>query len=399
MVEIFQSSILNFQSLPYICDVGKLPEILDKKLEERKANNALRKLTVFNKEAVDFYSNDYIGFAQEKAIIERAQKSVQQEQFKNGSSGSRLISGTHQLHLTTEALLADFHKAETALLFNSGYDANVGLFSSILQRGTIVLFDELIHASVRDGIQMSNAKSYKFKHNSLEDLENKLKRFAVDGNTLFVAVETVYSMDGDVCSVDAIVDLCEKYKAHLVVDEAHSNGVFGENGSGLICEKNLEAKVFARVHTFGKALGCHGAVVLGSGQLRDYLINFSRAFIYTTAIPLHAVAIVYEAYQELLKTQSIQKLQENIQFFKQEVGVNNLQERFIESDSAIHCCIISGNHQVKQVANLLNEKGFAVKPILSPTVKQGEERLRICLHSFNSKQEIKSLVEALAKAL
>jgi len=368
------------------------PEKLNKKLIQRKDSNSLRSLTLV-KNKIDFSSNDYLGFSKNKSIQEATKRILSSEKFINGSSGSRLVSGSHTLHNTVEQYLADYHHAETALLFNSGYDANLGLFSSILIKGVTVLYDELIHASIRDGIRMSNANSYKFKHNSLEDLEKKMSRCT---GTVFIAIESIYSMDGDTAPLKKIVDFSKKKNCYLIVDEAHSTGIFGEYGRGMLEGLGLENEVFARIHTFGKAMGCHGAVVLGSHDLRDYLINFSRSFIYTTAASLHSVATIQASYIELKKTGTIKKLKSNIQYFKEGIIVYNLTSKFIESSSAIHCCIIPGNDMAKTFALSLQEKGFDIKPILSPTVPAGKERLRICLHSYNTHKEIDGLLTLLS---
>jgi len=193
-----------------------------------------------------------------------------------------------------------------------------------------------------------------------------------------------------------MTDLCKKYKAFLVVDEAHAVGVFGRHGEGLVQELGLEKEVFARIVTFGKALGGHGAAVLGKHTLRQYLINFSRSFIYTTALPPHSLATIHSAYNELLLTHNINRLHQNIQFFKEEIVKVGLKNSFIDSHSAIHCCIISGNERVKMIAQKLQEHHFDVKPILSPTVPKGEERLRFCLHAYNSQEEISAVLKLLA---
>ena len=369
------------------------PKKLTQKLKHRTENNSLRNLTTI-KNKVDFSSNDYLGFSLNNAIASKASSLIENETHKNGSTGSRLVSGSHQLHEVVEKQLAAFHNSSAALLFNSGYDANLGFFSCIPQKGDTILFDELIHASIRDGIRLSNAKSYKFKHNSTEDLEKKIAKSEGD---VYVIVESIYSMDGDSAPLEKIAKLCELNNCYFVIDEAHSNGVFGESGAGLVQELQLENKVFARIHTFGKALGCHGAVILGSDNLRSYLINFSRSFIYTTAASLHSVATIKAAYDELTTTDSIQKLKKNINYFTSKISELDLLGNFIDSNSAIHCCIISGNDPIKKLANKLQIEGFDIKPILSPTVPKGEERLRICLHSYNTFKEIDNLLLALAK--
>ena len=226
-----------------------------------------------------------------------------------------------------------------------------------------------------------------------EDLEKKIKK---SEGTIYIAIETVYSMDGDSAPLQSIADLSNKYNCLLIVDEAHSNGVFGESGRGSVQEFGLENAIFARVHTFGKALGCHGAIILGSHDLREYLINFSRSFIYTTAAATHSIATIQAAYSELSTTSELKKLQNNIVYFKNGVSKKNLESKFVKSDSSIHCCILPGNDIVKDFAQSLQQKGFDIKPILSPTVPKGQERLRICIHSFNTHKEIDALLTELA---
>lgn len=365
-----------------------LPEKLHKKLEDRKHNNALRQLGG-SSDLVDFSSNDYLGFSKSKNVFNQSHDYlVNNNYLQNGATGSRLLSGNHALYSNVETQICDYHNCESALIYNSGYNANIGLLSSVPQRGDVVIYDELCHASIRDGIQMSNAKNYKFKHNDLEDLEQMLKRVQQDNSEVYVVSESVFSMDGDSPDLNKLYQLCATYNVNLIIDEAHAIGVFGQ---GLVNES-----IFARVITFGKALGCHGAAVLGSKDLKDYLINFSRPFIYTTGLSPHALATIKFAYIELNNTEEIQKLQENISFFKSKILLLRLKNVFIESDSALHCCILSGNDMVKQVAQAIQKKGFNIKPILSPTVPKGKERLRFCLHSYNSKEEISEVISLLA---
>ncbi len=385
----------------YICFMNDFPKKLKKKINDRIDNNAVRSLSQ-NQNLVDFSSNDYLGFSQSKEIFKSThQYLVDNNLQQNGATGSRLLSGNHKLHEEVEQQLATFFNAETALIFNSGYDANIGFFSSVPQRGDLILYDEFIHASIRDGIRLSNAKAYSFKHNDLCALDEMLKRVQHDGE-IYIVTESVFSMDGDSPDLIAIAQLCKKHKAYLIVDEAHAVGVFGENGCGLVQQLKLEDEVFARIVTFGKAMGCHGAAVLGSDRLQAYLINFARSFIYTTALPPHSLATTKTAFNQLVAERSrseesqINKLNKNILFFNQHLKVFSDQLNFIESNSAIHCCIISGNEKVKQIAEQLQQKGFDVKPILSPTVKEGQERLRICLHSYNSKEEIVEVLKLLA---
>ncbi|MDO6761094.1 8-amino-7-oxononanoate synthase [Tamlana sp. 2_MG-2023] len=382
------------------------PEKLQQKLEIRNAENALRQLGSEN-QLIDFSSNDYLGFAKNEAIFNDSHNFLRaQNMLQNGATGSRLLSGNHKLYPLVEKQLAQFHNSESALIFNSGYDANLGFFASLPQRGDVILYDAYIHASIRDGMAMNHAKSYKFRHNNVADLEKLLKRHSQPDTTnsaekpsIYVVTESVFSMDGDTPDLKAIAELCDQYQAFFVVDEAHALGVFGNQGCGLIQELDLETAVFARIVTFGKALGCHGAAILGSEKLKQYLVNFSRSLIYTTALSPHSLASIHAGYQALKTTESRKALNANIQFFQLEIIKNELEHLFIASASAIQCCVVSGNDRVKSMSANLQNKGFDVKAILSPTVSKGQERLRFCLHAYNSEAEISEVLNLLAKTL
>ncbi|TGV00708.1 aminotransferase class I/II-fold pyridoxal phosphate-dependent enzyme [Flavivirga rizhaonensis] len=373
------------------------PKKLYQKLEERKANNALRQLGTQNN-LIDFSSNDYLGFSKSEIIFNNTHEFlVGHNMIHNGATGSRLLSGNHPLFNIVESLLSNFHNSESTLIFNSGYDANLGFFSAVPQRGDIILYDEYSHASIRDGIKLSNAKAYKFKHNDSEDLKCHLERsreVSQKTNT-YVVTESIFSMDGDSPDLKRIVQLCKKHHALLIVDEAHAVGILGEHGVGLVQYLKLEKDIFARIITFGKAIGTHGAAILGSDSLKQYLVNFARSFIYTTALTPHTLATIHSAYHELVLTQNREQLHKNITHFKSEIIKNGLQNYFIESHSPIHCCIISGNDAVKLIARKFQEHGFNIKPILSPTVPKEQERLRFCLHAFNSEEDISEVLKGL----
>jgi 8-amino-7-oxononanoate synthase len=376
-----------------------LPKKLQDKLQKRVENHALRSLPQSN-DLVDFSSNDYLGLSQDVNVFQRAHEYLlEMELQQNGATGSRLISGNHELYEQVEGFLSEFHQAESALIFNSGYDVNIGFFSSIPQRGDVILYDELAHASIRDGISMSHAKSYKFKHNDLDDLKVHLERVSSSAieksfqGEVYVVTESVFSMDGDSPDLKAMAHLAEQYNAFFIVDEAHSVGVFGAKGAGLLQE--LEVNTFARIITFGKALGCHGAAILGSETLKKYLVNFARSFIYTTGLPPHSLATILLGYQEMIHSRKQEALRANIAFFNEELTRLELKNHFIESNSAIHCCVISGNEKVKSIAKNLQDQDFDVKAILSPTVPEGHERIRFCIHAYNSFQEMTDVLSAL----
>ena len=359
------------------------------KLTERQKNNALRKLSE-RSFAIDFYSNDYIGFSTNPTITERVSQLISNT-TPHGATGSRLLSGNSHLFTETERYIADFHNAEGALLYNSGYDANVGFFSCIVCRGDVILYDSYSHASIRDGIALSLAHSYKFKHNDLDNLEKLLKKFATGDKTVLIATESVFSMDGDSPDLVRLVALAQQYGAYIAVDEAHAIGVFGKHGCGLVQALGLETEIFARIVTFGKGLGAHGAAVVANDEVIQYLVNFSRSFIYTTAMSPHSVATIRAGYEQLQQTEAMNALHHNIEYFKSLITQYGI-EGFIPSDSAIQAMVVSGNDRVKALANRLQAQGIGVLPILAPTVPAGQERLRVCLHSFNTEKEIKQLV-------
>ena len=372
------------------------PKRLAVKLSDRTKSGSLRALRQSGS-LIDFSSNDYLGFARCVEIYQTAHSLVEQNGISNGATGSRLISGNYDLYTEAESLTATFHGAESALIFNSGYDANLGFFSSVPQRNDIVLYDEYCHASIRDGIRLSGAKSIKFAHNDLHDLQRRLEKFNSDGNEIFVATESVFSMDGDSPDLLQLVELCTKYGARLVIDEAHAVGVFGKKGEGLIAANKLQDRIFATIVTFGKALGCHGAAVLGSADLRDYLINFARSFIYSTALPPHAVATVIAAGQHLQNADSDRhKLTQNIRFFDFCATKYGISDKIIVGNSAIKCVVIPGNETVQKISRQFIDRNFDIRAILSPTVPIGQERLRICIHSYNSQAEIEEVLRLLA---
>ncbi|HEY6159833.1 MAG TPA: pyridoxal phosphate-dependent aminotransferase family protein [Bacteroidia bacterium] len=366
--------------------------ILQKALEKRASENSLRTLPASNA-LVDFCSNDYLGFARSEELADLTKKEFEGQPLSNGSTGSRLLTGNSAYAEQLEGEIAAFHHAEAGLIFNSGYDANTGLFSSIAKRGDTIIADEYVHASIIDGIRLSRADHYRFRHDDMNSLEQKLK--LAKGN-VFVAIESVYSMDGDYAELEGTSELCKKYNAKLIVDEAHATGVLGE-GRGFVCHNKMEREVFARVHTFGKALGCHGAIVLGSNELRSFLINFSRPFIYSTALPLHSLCAIRSAYK-LLDQRAV--LVEQIDHWGELFSdlTQDLPGK-IQSESPIHCFVVPGNEKVKALARKIREAGYDVRAILSPTVPRGKERIRICLHAFNTEAELRALALLLQKVL
>jgi len=369
-----------------------LDDLLRAQLEKRTQDGLLRQLRIAE-DKIDFCSNDYLGFARSTAL----HNCIQSESLNLsvGSTGSRLLTGHSKLSENLEHSIADFHDSPSALLFNSGYDANVGLFSSLSRVVKNVVYDELIHASVHDGMRLSKASCQSFKHNDPIHLGAILS--SINAPAL-VAVESIYSMDGDACQLEAIAAVCEQHKAFLIVDEAHAIGLYGEQGRGLVHQLQLQQKVTARLVTFGKSLGCHGAAILGSNELRQYLINYARPLIYSTFTSPHALIAIKCGYDMLsvlnfnaLKIRDIIGL---LQLELKEVQGASL----IPSDSAIQCLIVPGAARCRAVAQQVWDAGFDVRPIVAPTVADGQERIRICLHEFNTQAEVLALAAALREA-
>jgi len=364
---------------------------INERLQRRAAQGLLRKLPL-QQSLTDFCSNDYLGFSRSESLKIMVFEALQIHQgMPLGATGSRLLTGNSVFAESLEADMAADHQVGAALLFNSGYTANLALFSCLPQKGDTILIDELIHSSVIDGCRLSFANRIKFKHNDLQSLEEKIKR--AKGNC-YVAVESVYSMDGDLAPLIEIAALCKTYGALLIVDEAHAFGVFG---NGLVHLAGLTRDVFAVVITFGKALGAHGAAVLGSQLLRNYLVNFARPFIYSTAMPFSNLLQLQTSFRFLEENAHLQQeLQRKIllfnQFFAPTSAIKILQ-------SPIQAIILPGDKKVRAVSRDLAEEGLAVYPILSPTVPKGKERLRICLHVFNTDQDIEKLCFTLLKAI
>jgi len=356
-------------------------EFLEHKLGERRIQDALRRLKL-PEGKIDFCSNDYLGIVTGGLIGANV--------LAHGSTGSRLLTGNYPLLEETERALAGFHQAEAGLLFNSGYDANLGLLSCIPQRGDTILYDHLSHASIRDGIRLSFAHSHSFSHNDCDDLERRLQsvRSVKDGARVFVVTESVFSMDGDLAPLETILGLCRSYGAHGIIDEAHATGVIGRAGEGLVQALGLQNDCFARIHTFGKAVGCHGAIVLGSERLRQFLVNFCRPLIYSTALPPVNVRAIADAYRLFPKMQAERdRLQQLIGRFRQAaIGYQRLN-----SQTPIQVVIVPGNAAVGETAGRLQAAGLDIRPIRYPTVPRGGERLRIVLHAFNTMEEIDQL--------
>lgn len=345
---------------------------------------------------IDFFSNDYLGFARNPHLIARIDRLWQEKALPLGATGSRLLSGDSDYYQEVEHYLADIFRGEDALLFNSGYLANLAVLSALPGRGDIVFIDEKSHACIKDGIRLSLAKHYTFPHNDVQALERKILQNHNE-NQIFIVIESLYSMDGDEANLEGLVALAEKYQAILIVDEAHSTAIMGKNGAGFCVEKGLNNRVDIRIQTFGKGLGSHGAAVISSKAIKEYLINTARPFIFTTALPPHAVLQIQEACRWMSAAHEERYvLNQRISYFLDKANkhlVHSKHLHLIPSRSAIQGLVTSNSERAKNLSNYLQSNGLIALPILSPTVPAGTERLRICLHAFNSEAEIDQLIE------
>lgn len=373
------------------------PEKLSRKLKQRREEGNLRCLPK-STGLVDFSSNDYLGFA-------RRLEEPKNPQSVTGSSGSRLISGNHPIYEELEAQVATFHQAEAALIFNSGYDANLGVFSALPQRTDYVFYDASVHASIRDGLSLSPARTFSYPHNDLPALAAKVSRVFQKGrpenSDIYLATESVFSMEGDGPDLSALLEFCQTRGIRLILDEAHAVGVVGPGGSGLAVELGRQDEIFARVVTFGKALGVHGAAVLGSKELKEYLVNFSRSLIYTTALPPGSLQVILNAYERLAGPEGErerERLQHILSEFETRAKRLGIDHRFTGAHAAIRHVLVGDSTRAAALSKTLADSGFDVRAIRPPTVAQGAACLRLCLHSYNQPEEIQEVLSILANA-
>ncbi|MBO9611121.1 MAG: aminotransferase class I/II-fold pyridoxal phosphate-dependent enzyme [Dyadobacter sp.] len=359
--------------------------LLSQALSDREQRGILRELRT-RQPGIDFYSNDYLGLARNNACHEMLLASLNDNpQWLRGGTGSRLVSGNSALTLSVEDFIAAEHRTERALLFPSGYMANMALFSCLPGRNDTVLLDEFVHRSVLDGCRLSFAGKMRFQHNDLDHLENRL---AKSRGKCWIAVESLYSMEGDFAPLHEMVALAERYGASLIVDEAHAMGVFGY---GLVCDAQLQERVCATVVTYGKAMGAHGAAILSRGTVMDYLVNFAAPFIYTTGLPDLFAATIRNNYTFLKANPHLRDdLQDRIRYFFS-AGLPTLSG----AASPVQAVPCPGMERLAAAKEMLEAQSlftFAVRP---PTVKSGSERLRVSLHTFNTKAEIQQLTDLL----
>lgn len=366
---------------------------LKDKLLKREREGNLRQLSV-SQNLIDFSSNDYLGLARSSNLADLVRREFSRCKTSLnglGSTGSRLLTGNTCYAQDLESKIAAFHGFEAGLLFSCGYMANLGLISTVADKEDSIFFDARVHASTYAGIRLSKADALPFRHNDLVHLENRLKNCAVKGNR-FICIESIYSTDGSIAPLVEICRLAKEYEAYLIVDEAHAVGVCGYQGRGLVAEQNLCPYVFAQMTTFGKAIGVQGAIVLGSRVLKQSLINFATSCIYTTALSLHTLVAVSCSYNLLAGMESERNhIQSLVRLYCD--SIPNASKTHIQSIP------VEGNKDAKEFAQKIIKEGFDVRPLLSPTVQRGKEALRICLHAFNTKEELQALLDLIKEGV
>ena len=363
-------------------------------LTDLESRSELRHLEIAR--GIDLSSNDYLGLATDSrmklAIVQGVNSSS-----RSASTGSRLLSGHDESWTLLEHNFARWVGTEAALYFTSGYAANLGLLSAVLRPEDVVFSDSANHASLIDGIRLAKCRRVIFPHLDLNFLEDELRRAMTAGGARVIVVESLFSMEGDLAPLADLAALGERYGAELIVDEAHSIGVRGPRGSGLVAEAGLSTRVLATVHTCGKALAAAGAFVCGSENLRRFLVNRARSFIFSTALPPYFAAQV-SAGMNLVKEMEVERARLGLlgSFLRNELRNNGFDPG--ESSSQIVPVILGPNDVAVQFADHLRMHGFGVRPIRPPTVPVGTARLRLSLTAGHSEATLASLATSMVQA-
>ncbi len=368
-------------------------ENYEKTLTDLKNDTHFRNIKDFNlkdekyiyindKKLINLSSNNYLGFADNKKITEEFLEYAGSK-YSFGSASARLLTGTLPVYKDLENTICELFNKDKALIFNSGYHANVGINSSIAGKKDVIFSDKLNHASIIDGMRLSESKFFRYPHNNMQALERLLLRERKNFENAIIVSESVFSMDGDISDIEKLVELKEKYNCILILDEAHAFGVFGQNGLGITEVLGLTDKVDLIIGTFGKAIGSMGAFATGNKILIDYLINKARSFIFSTALPPINIAFSKWIIENKLP-HTIEKRNKMLNIGKK-----------AGSQSHIIPVIIGGNKETTETCNILYENGYFTLPIRPPTVPEGTSRLRL---SLTTEIEEKELFDAITLA-
>jgi 8-amino-7-oxononanoate synthase len=373
---------------------------IDVFLAQRKTDGLLRvlrpadsrkdgKIYYGSAELFDFSSNDYLAISDHPKLKEASKRAV--DSLGISASASRLLSGDLKIHHQLEERVAEFKGKESALVFNTGYQANVGIISALYDKGDAVFCDRLSHASIIDAVQLSGAKLFRFGHNDMDHLESLLKKEGSKFKDRLIVTETVFSMDGDKPSLKELVDIKDKYDCLLMVDEAHATGIFGPNGAGVVEEQGLSDRIELIMGTFSKALGSFGAYLACSEKIKQYLVNACRSFIYSTALPPPVIAANIEAIN-IVKDEPVrrQTLLANADYFRSRLREEGFD---VTGSSQIVPLIVADTGRAVRLSSELQKSRFQVIPIRPPTVPQGQARLRFSLTYHHSKQLLEKLAD------
>ncbi len=379
-------------------------ETIEKNLEQRKKNTLLRILTPAqsrengriyfgSNEYYDFSSNDYLGLSSHPKLKEAVKKAT--DKYGIGTCASRLLSGDLNIHHELEEKTAQLKGKERALIFNSGYQANIGIISALAKKTDVIFADKLSHASILDGIVLSGARCFRFRHNDTNHLETLLKKTDGKFKNRLIVTESIFSMDGDRAPLEELVELKNKYNCRILVDEAHATGIFGKNGSGVVARDGLTDSVDLIMGTFSKALGGFGGYLASSPVTIEYLINTCRSFIYSTALPACIIAANLAAL-ELLKTEPNRRktLLENADYFRSQLAAKGFD---VIGCSQIVPLVVNDTEKAIAISEHLAKKGFRALPIRPPTVPAGQARLRFSLTYHHSKEILQNLMQELER--
>ena len=351
------------------------------------ANQGLH-LKIDNTNYINFSSNDYLGLRNDAAVLASAKNFL--DTYGAGSGASRLVSGNSEAFSLLENKIARFKKTESALVFSSGYATNLGIIQSLTNKNDLIIGDKLNHASIIDGCRLSEAAFRTYPHLDLDSLEKLLKEKRSKYTNVLIITDSVFSMDGDIADLKSLCEIKEKYDCWLMVDEAHSTGVFGENGRGLVDSLQLNSRVDIIMGTLSKALGSQGGFVAGSKNLIEYLVNNARSFIYSTGLTPAACGAALKSLEMIESDLTrLKKLNDNRQYFESITG--------LKSPTPIYPIILGDSEKALSAATKIREAGFYVLAIRPPTVPIGTSRLRITISAGHSKTEIESFANLIKK--
>jgi len=380
--------------------MGRIEEFLQKRKDENlirilrpAASRDKGSIHFKDKDYIDFSSNDYLGLSNHTELKEASRRAT--DKLGTSSSASRLLSGDLDIHHMLEEKVATFKGKEGALVFNSGYQANVGIIASLSGRSDAIFSDRLSHASILDGISLSGSRHFRFHHNDIGHLESLLKRERENYKEALIITETIFSMDGDRAPLKELVTLKERYNCEIMVDEAHATGIFGREGSGIVEEEGLTERIDLIMGTFSKALGSFGAYLASSRRVADFLINSCRSFIYSTALPPSIIAANLKSI-DLIKNEPYRRitLLENANYLRSELKKKGFK---VKGSSQIIPLIMERSEKALKLSQRLQQNGYWVLPIRPPTVPAGEARLRFSLTYNHTKEMLKRLINDICK--